>query len=141
MTENDRHSLPRWTDDDLRIAWEIGRDFERARIEVAADDLTYTSLKPAITGQQRIAQRAAEYLTCAQQARQKLAEQAARNHAHDQQGIALGLAMPPAYTSWPQVHAAVSESVWWRVWWDLNDAEQAEHAQLAPQAAFLKEAA
>lgn len=143
-------TTPRWTDQDLTLAWHTGRDYQQRLIDEAADDITHaTHRPPTLTYEQRVTARLAdmqrtiapdEYLGGPvpwdgnRALPAGVADAARRHRHHDQTTLEVALRHRPAYAAddWPGVHAAVSAAVWWRIWWDLADATRARHADLAP---------
>lgn len=66
--------------------------------------------------------------------RKALAETARRNREHDREVIERGLALPPAYRNYRELHHSVSASVWRRCWSDLSPGTRKRFADLDPEA-------
>lgn len=144
-------TTPRWTDDALTLAWQTGRDYQQARLDEAADDITHAPARiPALTYEQRVAMRHDEMLRSVapdeylggpvpwdngRALPPALAAAGHRDRTHDQATIAAATHNPPAYTDWPTLHAASTPAVWWRIWWDLTDTTRARLEHLAPATA------
>lgn len=142
-------NTPRWTDDDLTLMWQLGRDYQQNLLDEAADDLNHTITRPpSIPYEQRVRNRVIEMLRSAPADEYRggpvdwdsprrsvpdwLVASAARNREHDTRVLA---ACPPdpVWTTWEQVRAAVDETVWWRIWYDLAPSTRDQHPHLAPQ--------
>jgi hypothetical protein len=124
-------TTPRWTDDDLILAWHAGRDYLPPGVPEAADDLRHTRplAPPAIPHEQRVADRVETFTRLADQIPQELADHTTRHSDHDTP-VLTRCPPQPAYTTWQEVHAAVTSTVWRRVFYDLAPTTQ---AQLADQ--------
>lgn len=134
----------RWTDADILLAHQTGRDYERARLAEVADDLATTTLRPPdIPYEQRVTDRLGLMLRSAAPHEYRggpvdynqprplagwLVETGQQACAHDRAALEVGRNTPPAYTTWAQVHAQVDERVWWRIFHDLNPATRAQLA-------------
>lgn len=137
---------PRWTDNDLhlaiQLAWQTGRDYIPQGLADAIDDAKRTANTgpPALTYEERIALRLVDI-------------RGGTTTGRDYRGGPIPwdtttnppapTARPPATNGqpiwaegdWPAVHRDVTPSVWWRIWWDLDQATRNRHPNLEPAAA------
>lgn len=145
---------PRWTDDDLTLAWHTGRDYQQNRLDEAADDIAHTTSRmPTVTYEQRVALRHHEMLrsiapdeylggpvdwNAARALPPAIAANAQRNRDHDRNILDRAAGTRPAYADndWAAVQQAVSATVWWRIWWDLADTTRNRFEHLAPASAL-----
>lgn len=148
------NTTPRWTDDDLTLAWHTGRDYQQNRIDEAADDITHTSTRPpSLTYEERVALRhhemlrsvaPGEYLggpvdwNASRPPPPAIAASAQRYRDHDRNILDRAAGSGPAYApdDWAAVQQAASAAVWWRIWWDLAEGTRNRLEHLAPATAL-----
>lgn len=67
-------TTPRWTDDDLLLMHEVGREYERARLTELAEEIALLDLMPPpASAEQRYAERMAVFAACAAEVTQRQA--------------------------------------------------------------------
>lgn len=147
-------TTPKWTDDDLAVAWQTGRDYQQRVLDEIGDDVTHSTLRPPhVSHEQRIGMRHADMLRTAapdeyrggpvpwEPARalpEWLERTAAVLAGYDRATLERGLALPALWGTgrWDAVRADVESSVWWRIWWDLPEPTRAAMPELAPATAL-----
>ena len=153
-------TTPQWTDPDLQhaieLAWQTGRDYQQTLIDEAADDAHHASTgPPTLTHEQRVQNRMADMLRSTPPHEYRggpvpwegapshvpawALDAADHNRQRDHTTITAALTARPVWADndWPAVHAALTSSEWWRIWWDLADTTRARHPTLEPTAATL----
>jgi hypothetical protein len=118
----------------IALAHDLGREYLAPGICEAADDLLHASslTEPAVSYEQRVADRVAEMERYAKQMPATLADYAKRCRDNDGRIIAAGLKARPAYRSLADVHASVDRVVWARIWSELAPSTRDAYGHLMP---------